>query len=99
MGDSETQGNARAPPASTVILSDPGTVQLLRTVAGDTIGALGAQPVLLLIVILNMIFAGMGGWFFTTLERYRHDERSQIIGLLARCDMPDHPAQRREPPP
>jgi uncharacterized BrkB/YihY/UPF0761 family membrane protein len=86
--ESDTQGARAAPVASTVILSDPGTVQLMRTVASDTIGALGAQPVLLLIVILNMIFIGSGAYFFVQLEHFRHSERLQIISLLAQCEIP-----------
>jgi hypothetical protein len=97
MGESETPGGgARAPPVATAILSDAGTVALARTVAVDTIGALGAQPVLLLIVVLNMIFIGSGAYFFVQLEHFRHDERLEIIKLLARCDIPDRPGQPKE---
>jgi hypothetical protein len=99
MGASETAGNAHAPPQAAVMLSDAGTVALARTVAVDTIGALGAQPVLLLIVILNMIFIGSGAYFFVQLENFRHDERIQIITLLARCEIPGLPVQPRGPNP
>jgi hypothetical protein len=97
MGDSETPSAPGGKPvASRVILSDPGTVELVSSITHDTLSALGAQPVLLLIVILNMIFIGSGAYFFVQLEHFRHDERLQIITLLARCEIPGSPAQRRE---
>jgi hypothetical protein len=88
MGESDSK---QAP-----IIVNPGAVQVAGDTARDTIGALGAQPVLLLIVILNMIFIGAGAYFFVQLEHFRHAERSQIITLLARCEAPDRPVQRRE---
>jgi hypothetical protein len=98
MGDSEAPGGHPAK-ASRVILSDPGTVELVSSVTKDTISALGAQPVLLLIVILNMIFIGSGAYFFVQLEHFRHDERLEIIKLLAQCDIPDRPGQPKETTP
>lgn len=50
--------------------------------AREAVRSLGAQPVLLLVVILNMVFAGVAGWFFIKLEEYRHVERMQIMQLL-----------------
>lgn len=100
MGDSEASaGGAGKAGAARVILSDPGTVELVSSITHDTIGALGAQPVLLLMVVLNMIFIGSGAYFFLQLEHFRHDEREQVITLLTRCEITDRQVQRKEPSP
>ena len=87
-----------APDSQAVIVTNPGAFKAAADVAGDTISALGAQPVLLLIVLLNMIFCGGAAWFLDTQERFRHVERVEIIGLLSRCVVPDNPARKDERP-
>jgi len=83
----------------TVIMqTPPGAVAQIGLSARDTIGALSTQPILLVIVILNMMMIGTGGWFFLKQEEYRHEERIELVKLLMRCDFqpvyagpgPDH---------
>jgi hypothetical protein len=51
-------------------------------VASDVVSALRTSPVLLLIVILNMAFAGSAAYYLTGIE----NKRSEVIKLmLDRC--------------
>jgi len=54
-------------------------------VAGGLLDVFRTSPVLLLIVLLNMAFAGAGGYVITQLEQQRHIER---MAMMERC-LPD----------
>ena len=64
----------------------PGAVAQIGLSAREAIGVLGAQPILLVIVLLNVMMIGTGGWFFLKQEEYRHEERIELVKLLMRCD-------------
>lgn len=79
-----------APPSATI-----------AGVASDAIGALRTSPVLLLIVLLNMVFATVGGYYLLQVEAYRAADRQALAGLLEKCivhtvpiDFLDRPAAK-----
>jgi hypothetical protein len=74
----------RPPPAQAVILSPP-TSGGVVALGGDVVGALKTSPVLLLIVLLNMAFAGVGGYYLLQVEAYRAQERAALSSLLEKC--------------
>jgi hypothetical protein len=47
--------------------------------------ALGAQPLLLVMVLLNIVFASVGGVFLLRLEEYRAANTIALIGLMKEC--------------
>lgn len=63
-----------------------GAIAQIGMSARETIGALSTQPILLVIVLLNMLMIGTAGWFFLKQEEYRHEERIELVKLLMRCD-------------
>ena len=69
-----------------IMQTPPGAVAQIGLSARDTIGALSTQPILLVIVLLNMMMIGTGGWFFLKQEEYRHEARIELVKLLMRCD-------------
>ena len=72
---------------------NPSPIGAAVTVAGQTITAFKSEPVLLLIIILNIIMliaTGIVGWavvnkvgdFLTTQEGYRHQERLEVLSSI-----------------
>ena len=57
----------------------------ITTIASGVLDALRTSPVLLLIVLLNMAFCGMGGYYLLQVEAYRAQDRAALSGLLSRC--------------
>jgi len=74
------------PPPPIIMQAPPGAVAQIGLSAREAIGVLGAQPILLVIVLLNVMMIGTGGWFFLKQEEYRHEERIELVKLLMRCD-------------
>lgn len=69
--------------------------------AGDVVDALKTSPVLLLIVLLNGIFAACAGYYLLQVEHYRADDRKALFELLQQCTMRTVPvdylnSQRKE---
>lgn len=62
--------------------------------AGDAIDALKTSPVLLLIVLLNMAFAGAAAYYLTGIENKR-SEATKLI--LDRCIPYASPPEARRP--
>jgi hypothetical protein len=73
-----------APP--TVILPHPqSSLQAGIAVAHDAIGSLGAQPVLLLIVVINVVFIAVGGFFLSKLEATRGSLMLSTLDIVKTC--------------
>jgi len=73
-------------PQPTVILgSHPGAIQAGIAVAHDAVGSLGAQPVLLLIVIINIVFIAVGGFFLAKLEGTRSSLMISTLEIIRAC--------------
>jgi hypothetical protein len=60
-------------------------------VAIDTINALKTSPVLLLIVLLNIAFAGGAAYYLTNIENKRSE---YLTMLLDRCLPSQHPERK-----
>jgi predicted permease len=76
------------PPAAppTVILPHPqSAIQAGIAVAHDAVGSLGAQPVLLLIVLINVVFIGVGGFFLAKLEGTRSSLMLSTLDIIKAC--------------
>jgi hypothetical protein len=52
---------------------------------GDLLDALKTSPVVLLIVILNIAFAGAGAYYLLQVEAYRAGDRQALAKLLTEC--------------
>jgi predicted permease len=63
----------------------PGAIQAGIAVAHDAVGSLGAQPVLLLIVIINIVFIAVGGFFLTKLEATRSGLMIATLDIVRSC--------------
>jgi hypothetical protein len=59
----------------------------ITAIAGDAIDALKTSPVLLLIVLLNMAFAGAASYYLERQEERRGEGISALISLLDKCTM------------
>jgi hypothetical protein len=53
--------------------------------AHDTIDALKTSPAILLIVLLNMAFAGGAAYYLVTVENYRAAGTTRLLDLLEKC--------------
>ena len=51
----------------------------ISAVAGDVVDALRTSPVLLLIVLLNMAFAGGAAYYLVRVEDYRAQDRTALL--------------------
>jgi len=61
-------------------MSDPPSRNAtIVNVADDVIGAFKSAPILLLIVLLNMAFAGAASYFMVQLETLRHEASKMIL--------------------
>ena len=91
------------PPSNTetVILSHPpGAIQAGIAVAHDAVGSLGAQPVLLLIVIINIVFIAVGGFFLSQLEGTRSHLMLSTLEIVKACVLETAPLRtNRDAPP
>jgi len=77
---------ARAPRPKPVIMAHPpGAIQAGIAVAHDAIGSLGAQPVLLLLVIINSVFIIAGAFFLWRLEDTRAQSVLAILDIVKMC--------------
>lgn len=63
----------------------PGALQAGIAVAHDAVGSLGAQPVLLLIVIINIVFLAVGGFFLSQLEATRSNLMLTTLDIVKTC--------------
>ena len=72
---------ADPPPSSTIVMPAQGVFVF----ASEALGALKTSPVLLLIVVLNLVFASLAGYYLLQVEHYRADDRAAIGNLLADC--------------
>jgi predicted permease len=83
------------PTQSTVIMSHPpGAIQAGIAVAHDAVGSLGAQPVLLLIVIINIVFIAVGGFFLSQLEHTRSGLMMATLDIVRACVLETSPLER-----
>jgi hypothetical protein len=70
----------------TVILPHPqSAINAGIAVAHDAIGSLGAQPVLLLIVVINVVFIAVGGFFLSKLEATRGSLMLSTLDIVKTC--------------
>jgi CDP-diacylglycerol pyrophosphatase len=68
----------------------------VTSVATSAIDALKTSPVLLLIVLLNMAFAGSAGWYLASTENKRNEA---VRLILDRCIPVYQPPHDRQPYP
>lgn len=81
----------------TVIVQPPATAfqlggESLRAVTAS----LGAQPVMLTVVLLNVVFACIGGYFLLKLESYRAENLTALIALMRECIVNTTPVASEE---
>jgi len=80
-------------------------VQASGEVANRVVSSLGAQPVLLVIILLNVIMCLSAGWYLLKQEEFRHAERLRFLATVERCmgpgayAKPDPSDLRSAPPP
>lgn len=70
-----------------VIIQQPAARGMVTTIAGDMFDAFRTSPVLLLIVLLNVAFAGSAAYYLLEMEKYRADDRRALATLLDKCLM------------
>lgn len=70
---------------ATVVLPPQTALQLGGQSLHQVTAALGAQPLMLTVVLLNLVFAGVGGYFLLQLERYRAANLTALIELVRSC--------------
>lgn len=81
----------------TVILPHPqSAIQAGIAVAHDAVGSLGAQPVLLLIVVINVVFIAVGGLFLGKLEATRSTLMLSTLDIIKACVTQGETAKRLE---
>lgn len=73
-------------------VSDPAPVPTRRAngitaVAGDVVDALRTSPIILLIVLLNMAFAGGATYYLANQEEQRAQNVASLVALLEKCTM------------
>jgi hypothetical protein len=56
-------------------------------VASSVIDALRTSPVLLLIVLLNMAFAGSAAYYLVSVEAHRSVGVTRLLDLLEKCTL------------
>jgi hypothetical protein len=74
-------------PAPVIIQQQPAARGMVTTIAGDLFGAFQTSPILLLIVLLNIAFAGSAAYYLLQMEKYRADDRRALAALLDKCLM------------
>jgi hypothetical protein len=60
-------------------------VQATGQVANRVVGALGTQPIFLVVVLLNCIMIGSMAWFLGKLETMRHEKFLKVFETLENC--------------
>ena len=68
-----------------ILAHPPGAIQAGIAVAHDAVGSLGAQPVMLLIVIINIVFIAVGGFFLSQLESTRSHLMLSTLEIIRSC--------------
>jgi uncharacterized protein HemX len=63
---------------------------------GHVTAALGAQPVMLTVVLLNIVFACIGGYFLLQLETFRASNTAALIDLMRACILQTSPVASEE---
>ena len=73
----------------------------ITTIAGGVFDAFKTSPILLLIVILNMAFAGAGAYYLIQIEAYRAADRQSLTAMVDKCIGQSVPLEylTRLPPP
>lgn len=69
----------------TVVLPASTPLQLGGQSLAHVTAALGAQPVILAVILLNIVFASIGGYFLLALEKYRAANVTGLIDLMRAC--------------
>jgi hypothetical protein len=75
----------------------PNLVQASGQVADKVVSTLGAQPQMLLVVLLNVAMIAGAGVFLLKQEEYRHSERAEIIRLINTCILETVPPRAQAP--
>jgi hypothetical protein len=73
------------PPPSGVIVVPQQHAGIVSSLSSGMFDAFKTSPVLLLIVILNMTFAGVAGYYLLKVEEYRAKDRESMSVLLSKC--------------
>ena len=69
----------------TIVLPPQTALQLGGQSLSQVTSALGAQPLLLVIVLLNIVFASIGGFFLLRLEEYRAGNLKDVLEIMRAC--------------
>ena len=70
---------------ATVVLPPQTALQLGGQSLNSITAALGAQPLMLTVVLLNIVFASIGGYFLLQLEKYRATNLTALIDIMRSC--------------
>lgn len=79
------QAPASQSPQTVLLSHPPGAIQAGIAVAHDAVGSLGAQPVLLLIVVINVVFLAVAGFFLARLESTRSSLMLSTLDIVKTC--------------
>jgi hypothetical protein len=80
---------------ATVVLPAQTALQLGGQSLSQITGALGTQPIMLVVVLLNVVFASIGGFFLLRLEEYRAANLTALIDLMRSCVLETAPLASR----
>jgi hypothetical protein len=78
----------------TVILPPQTAIQLGAESLNQITASLGAQPLMLVVILLNIVFASIGGYFLLQLEKYRANNLTALIDLMRSCVLETAPLSR-----
>jgi len=83
-------------PATVIVQPPSSTLQLGAQSLGQITSALSAQPIMLVVVLLNVVFACIGGYFLLKLESYRATNLTAMIDLMRACVLQTSPIAGEE---
>jgi hypothetical protein len=81
---------------TTVVLPPQTALQLGGQSLNTITAALGAQPIMLVVVLLNVVFASIGGFFLLRLEQYRAANLTAIIEIVRSCILETAPLKAEQ---
>jgi uncharacterized protein HemX len=87
---------AQEAPTTVVVQPASTALQLGAQSLGQVTSALGAQPIMLTVVLLNVVFACIAGYFLLQLETFRAQNLASMIDLMRECIVNTTPVASQE---